>query len=99
MTRVVAAIDPGTRESALVVWNGRHIARVEFLPNDRLVALLRTGLSLQVLLAIEQVESYGMAVGRDVFETVWWAGRFAEAQLSRHGEVRMVPRRTVKLHL
>lgn len=28
---------------------------------------------------IEKVESFGMAVGAEVFETVWWSGRFAEA--------------------
>jgi hypothetical protein len=31
------------------------------------------------VVVIEQVESYGMAVGREVFETVRWAGRFEEA--------------------
>jgi hypothetical protein len=28
---------------------------------------------------IEQVQSYGMAVGQEVFRTVHWAGRFEEA--------------------
>lgn len=31
------------------------------------------------VLAIEMVKSYGMLVGEEVFRTVWWAGRFAQA--------------------
>ena len=53
-------------------------------------------LTLDVVV-IEQVESYGMAVGREVFETVRWAGRFEEA--AHPVPVALLPRRTVKLHL
>jgi hypothetical protein len=42
-------------------------------------------------------ESYGMAVGAEVFDTVLWAGRFAEA--ARRVPVVMLPRRAVKLAL
>jgi hypothetical protein len=46
---------------------------------------------------IEKVESYGMAIGVEVFDTVLWAGRFAEA--AHRVPVVMVPRRAVKLAL
>jgi hypothetical protein len=46
---------------------------------------------------IEKVESYGMAVGAEVFDTVLWAGRFAEA--AHRVPVVMLPRRAVKLAL
>lgn len=97
---IIAAIDPGTRESALVVWDGTAVREAHILPNSELVVRLRTAdgpfLRFANQLVVEQVESYGMAVGRDVFETVWWAGRFCEAW---RGRFEMVPRRTVKLHL
>ena len=49
------------------------------------------------VVVIEKIESYGMAVGAEVFDTVWWAGRFAEA--ASRVPVVMLPRRAVKLAL
>ena len=43
-----------------------------------LAQALRTG-GLPDVVVIEKIESYGMAVGAEVFDTVLWAGRFAEA--------------------
>jgi hypothetical protein len=49
---------------------------------------------------IEKIESFGMAVGEDVFETVFWSGRFAEAWCSYDAAgVARVPRGEVKMHL
>lgn len=64
--------------------------------NDVLVRALRTG-GLPDVVVIEKVESYGMAVGAEVFDTVLWAGRFAEA--AHRVPVVMLPRRAVKLAL
>lgn len=61
-----------------------------------LVRALRTG-GLPDVVVIEKVESYGMAVGAEVFDTVLWAGRFAEA--AHRVPVVMLPRRAVKLAL
>lgn len=50
--------------------------------------------------AIEKVESFGMPVGEEVFETVHWAGRFAEAWTTDNPVgVARVPRMEVKMHL
>ncbi len=48
--------------------------------------------------AIEMIASYGMAVGREVFETCVWIGRFQEAIEQHGGLVRLIYRRDVKLY-
>ncbi|TAL42599.1 MAG: hypothetical protein EPN91_07925 [Salinibacterium sp.] len=47
--------------------------------------------------AIEWVEGYGMIVGREVFETVHWAGRMTEAIAVQGIPVAQVSRRSVKV--
>jgi len=78
-TTTIWALDPGPVRSALV-----GVSTESWLPegpvlaeNARVLAEvegLRWG-----LLVIEMVASYGMPVGRTVFETAFWAGRFAQA--------------------
>ena len=70
--------------------------------NDLLLGLLRTADGVGALPAfdvvvIEQVRSYGMAVGAEVFDTVHWSGRFHEAALPL--PVVLLPRQAVKLAL
>lgn len=52
------------------------------------------------IIAFEKVESYGMAVGADVFETVFWTGRFYDkADRFCIAKLLRVGRREVKLHV
>jgi hypothetical protein len=91
----ILAIDPGTDRSAwLTLVDGGPYA-FGILENTRLLDELRGGLGTGCTVVIEQVESYGMAVGREVFETVRWAGRFEEA--AEPATVDLLPRRAVKL--
>jgi hypothetical protein len=75
----VLAIDPGTTMSAWVLLRGREIADRGIDPNADLLEMLRGTLASGCVVVIEKVASYGMAVGAEVFETVFWSGRFAEA--------------------
>lgn len=92
----ILAIDPGTTRSAWLRFGGDRPEGFGITANDVLVTALRTG-GLPDVVVIEKVESYGMAVGAEVFDTVWWAGRFAEA--AHRVPVVMLPRRAVKLAL
>lgn len=96
------AIDPGTEQSALVWINPNGSLYGQMWSNDALVLSLRgSTVPHPAHLVIEQVESFGMPVGVEVFETVFWSGRFAEAwrqQGSRCSFSRM-GRKTVKLAL
>lgn len=78
----IIAIDPGNRQSAYCVIDCNTLRPLEFGKVDneelrnKLVFANEQGWQWAV---IEMVASYGMAVGREVFDTVLWIGRFYEA--------------------
>jgi hypothetical protein len=91
------AIDPGTEQSAIVlIEDGRIEGR--FGPNTKMLEWMR-GFGGQGHLVIEQIASYGMPVGREVFETCVWTGRFLEAWETGAGTTTLLPRKDVKLTL
>jgi len=96
----VIAIDPGTAESALLIWSD-GLKCAEFLSNESLLSKARdTFVSLpRFPVAIEMVASYGMPVGREVFETVVMIGRLMEAFESRGFVCNLVYRKDIKLNL
>lgn len=75
------AIDPGSSDSAYVLVDSEDYAPVDFgkVPNDEL--LPKIYLSTPDKVVIERVASYGMPVGREVFDTCEWIGRFTECVL------------------
>ena len=97
MSKTVLAIDPGPKESAYCLWDGERILEKGKVPNEELMGMLyEWGLeSKPPRLFIEMVASYGMAVGAEVFETVFWLGRFYEMYL---GHVYRVYRLAIKMH-
>lgn len=94
--RIVFGLDPGTRESAVVIFNGTFVQYHDIKDNATMLEWLRSRAKDSVLV-IEQVESFGMAVGREVFETVFASGQFAEAWTP--GRFDRMPRRIVKQHI
>lgn len=101
----IIAIDPGNEHSAIVVYDVRKriVLDKAYRPNaDVLLAVgrLARAASPDTLCAIEMIASYGMAVGAEVFETVYWIGRFAERWFAGSStDAHRVFRREVKLHL
>lgn len=102
---IIAAIDPGPTHSALLVLEGTrvHLAAPAF-ENAAVLEWIRNGddeleIVADVLL-IEKIEAQGMAVGAEVFETVFWSGRFAQAWEAGVGDVAVrIGRRAIKLAL
>ena len=94
---ILLAIDPGCTESAYVAWDGVSISRKGKAPNEEVLEIVQEFGSAWCRCAIEKVASFGMAVGAEIFETVYWSGRFAQA----FGAARVdrLPRLEVKLHL
>jgi hypothetical protein len=98
------AIDPGTEQSALMSLRSDGSVCGAIWDNDQLLAALRSRVfgvfDDGVHLVIEEIQSYGMAVGREVFTTCVWSGRFAEAWTRQDGRPwSLLGRRDVKLHL
>ena len=94
---MITAIDPGTDQSAIVIYENGVVLLAEIKPNQELILDLMQNSNEETTLAIEMVACYGMAVGREVFETCVWIGRFAQAYGA--DKVEYVYRRDVKLHL
>ena len=97
MTAALLAIDPGPEHSALIRWDGAAISIKQYAGNAEILSLLRDRSGCAEPLVIERIACYGMAVGAEVFETVFWSGRFAQA----YGVelVSRIARLQVKLHL
>jgi hypothetical protein len=97
---IILAIDPGTTESGYAVFGNGRVLRSGVLPNDAVLLALRDPAAFGFIaidrMAVEMIASYGMAVGREVFETCVWIGRFIEAWQGQH---ELVYRQRVKLHL
>jgi hypothetical protein len=106
----ILAIDPGTVQSAWLMLVDGDPTNFGIFPNDQLLERIRCepATALTVLnqrggrdavevVVIEQIESFGMAVGREVFETVHWSGRFTEA--AHQLRVEQLSRRKVKTYL
>lgn len=101
----LTAIDPGTKESALVnMMEDGTVLRAVIEPNERIAEKLRgMGIDGETHLAIEWIEAMGMSVGKTTFETVYWVGRFLGAYYENFRGVEnrhtRVYRREVKLEL
>ena len=95
----IIAIDPGSVQSAFVFYDAvlQRIEAKNIVANPILLKMLEMeAIPLGATLVIEQVASMGMPVGEDVFETVFWSGRFVQA-FAR--EFHRVKRHEVKMHL
>lgn len=102
----IFAIDPGTTESAFIVWDGTRSYKSGFFNNDALLDAVRylhctseSALCPAIdTVAVEMVACYGMPVGREVFETCLLIGRVIEIC---HNSIpcELVYRKDVKIHL
>lgn len=99
----ILAIDPGTTDSAYILWNGEKPLEFGIKPNSEIFPILAKHGTNQpdTLLVIEKIESYGMAVGVETFETVHWSGRFHQywTDIGGNPQVTMLGRKTIKMHL
>lgn len=75
----ILAIDPGDVYSGYCIVDYETYEPIEFgkIKNEELLSIIKAKNFNEC--AIEMIASYGMPVGRNVFDTCVWIGRFIEA--------------------
>lgn len=98
----ILAIDPGNTESGWCVIDAHTHEPIEFgkTENRELYRKISAGVHTFDRTVIEMVASYGMPVGKEVFETCVWIGRYASLVEDLRGDhpVELIYRRAVKDH-
>jgi hypothetical protein len=96
----ILAIDPGNTHSgyALIQPDTCRPIKTGKIPNEDVLHLIASAEFDH--LSIEMIASYGMAVGKEVFDTCVWIGRFVQLHKDTAPRVncQLVYRREVKLH-
>ena len=98
----IIAIDPGNIESAYCVIDSKTYKPLEFdkIKNETLEAGFWNQNQYKIdKLVIEMIASYGMAVGKEVFDTCVWIGRFIELASLQAIEVEYIYRKDEKMNL
>ena len=92
----VLAIDPGPTKSGWCLLENGAPTNWGWSENDVLTGIPFTEMHADATLVIEDIGNYGMAVGRDTFDTCKWMGRFDQAHTT---DAIFIPRPTIKTHL
>lgn len=92
----VLALDPGDTQTGYCFIDAETLRPIRFGKEDNQIVLLLVQLEAYDLLVSERVASYGMAVGRSVFETCEWVGRYTQAS---HAPVVYIYRQEEKIHI
>ncbi len=95
------AIDPGPLKSGVVLYEMPGelpiVIDCEEMNNDSIIGILKP--KDYDAVAIEMIASYGMAVGKSVFDTCVWIGRFYQIAMLNHVVPDLVFRAEVKLRI
>ena len=100
----ILALDPGPEKTGWVFYGDGRVQLAGVSPNGEMLEWLNGILTPPIRhpypqqLAIEMIDSQGMPVGKEVFATCVWIGRYIQAW-PRPDEVRLIYRRDVKLEL
>jgi hypothetical protein len=113
MRRLIVALDPGDVQTAWVAYwaDTKEVLAFALEPNQEVLERLQdpgwpgdhegVGNDVEFEYAVEMIASYGMPVGKTIFDTVLWIGRFYQAITEDQGgnTPRLIVRKDVKLHL
>lgn len=103
MADTILAIDPGSEQSGWIVYapgaEGGPVQASRKESNEALLARLVPANPIGLLVVIEWTAPRGMLASAQLFEAMWWAGRFAQAAITAGARVERLGRDQVKLHL
>ncbi|MFN8631166.1 MAG: hypothetical protein U0838_12880 [Chloroflexota bacterium] len=91
------AIDPGSLQSGWILLDNERVVASGVTLNPELLRTLVLSDHAYQILVCEFMSPRGLPTSREDMETIWWAGRFAQAAQPR--ESWRVTRDDVKLHL
>jgi len=89
-------IDPGPEQSAIVVWDEQRVVHSEIMQSSAVTEFI-TERGLPV--ACEHLQCFGMAVGKEVFETAYWIGEIRHACAIHKLPFHRIYRSDEKMHL
>lgn len=99
----ILAIDPGDRLSAYIIYENGDIHGMGIVENEVLINMLLRDFDIFAdVVCIEMIASYGMPVGKTVFETCVFIGRLVQVCVEnpdRYKEYNFVYRKDVKIDL
>ena len=102
---MIISIDAGSTESAYCLIRSEDYKPIEFGKVDnndlrrKLKELLNNPNYEIYAIALEMIASYGMPVGKEVFETCVWIGRFYEICIPYVGDIDYIYRKEEKMNL
>ncbi len=98
---MILVIDPGTTQSAIVaIEDAQSMRPAHFCKDGNPIILNMVGaVGKGDVVVIEMMTSYGGKVGREVFDTLVWLGRFQQEAIRRGAEVHLINRVKVKAHI
>lgn len=97
---IVLAIDPGNVESAYCIINSETLTPLDFGKCDNQDILEEIIRCFDGdIVVVERIAPYGMAVGRDVYETAECWGRFIQKAEDTKKKTGFVYRKDEKLHI
>jgi hypothetical protein len=78
LENAVYGVDPGPEKTGWVLWDGKQVldGGAE-TPNQEFLNRLATS-TVPIPMYVEMIASYGMAVGKETFQTCVWIGRYVE---------------------
>jgi hypothetical protein len=98
---MIIGIDPGPTQSAFVLFDGERVWNPNTVANDVLISVIPfpSHADPNVIVAVEHLQCFGLAVGAETFETAYFIGEIRRACRYREVSFEKVMRSEVKMNL